>query len=53
VAINPETPVDALYSLLDAVDEVLIMLIRPGWGGQQANLALLDKVRMLRAHLDA
>ena len=53
IAINPETPVDALYPLLDTLDEVLVMLIRPGWGGQQANLDLLDKVRALRAHLTA
>ncbi len=53
VAINPETPVEALYPLLDALDEVVVMLIRPGWGGQVANLDLLDKVRTLRAHLTA
>ena len=53
IAINPETPVEALYPLLDTLDEVLVMLIRPGWGGQQANLDLLDKVRALRAHLTA
>ena len=53
VAINPETPVEALYPLLDTLDEVLVMLIRPGWGGQVANLDLLDKVRALRAHLTA
>ena len=53
VAINPETPVEALYPLLDTLDEVIVMLIRPGWGGQQANLDLLEKVRTLRAHLDA
>ncbi|MGE3857538.1 MAG: ribulose-phosphate 3-epimerase [Dehalococcoidia bacterium] len=53
IAINPETPVEALYPLLDTLDEVLVMLIRPGWGGQQANLDLLDKVRALRAHLAA
>ncbi|RLT43431.1 MAG: ribulose-phosphate 3-epimerase [Chloroflexi bacterium] len=53
IAINPVTPVEALYPLLDTLDEVLVMLIRPGWGGQQANLDLLDKVRALRAHLTA
>ena len=53
IAINPETPIDALYPLLDALDEVVVMLIRPGWGGQQANLGLLDRVRALHARLDA
>ena len=49
VAINPETPAEALLPLLDAIDEVVVMLIRPGWGGQEANLELLAKVRALRA----
>ena len=53
IAVNPETPIEALYPLLDALDQVVVMLIRPGWGGQQANLDLLDKVRALRARLDA
>ena len=53
LAINPETPIDVLYPLLDALDEVLVMLIRPGWGGQQADLDLLDKVRALHARLAA
>jgi len=53
VAISPETPIDALYPLLDTLDEVVVMLIRPGWGGQQANLELLDKVRALHARLEA
>ncbi|TAK73562.1 MAG: ribulose-phosphate 3-epimerase [Dehalococcoidia bacterium] len=53
IAINPETPADALFPLLDALDEVIVMLIRPGWGGQQMQPALLDKVRTLRARANA
>ncbi|MSQ42452.1 MAG: ribulose-phosphate 3-epimerase [Dehalococcoidia bacterium] len=53
IAISPETPAEALFPLLDALDEVVVMLIRPGWGGQQANLALLDKARVLRARAAA
>ncbi len=53
IAINPETPADALFPLLDALDEVIVMLIRPGWGGQQMQPALLDKVRTLRARTNA
>ena len=52
VAISPETPVEALHPLLDSIDEVVVMLIRPGWGGQQMRPELLDKVRALRKHLD-
>jgi ribulose-phosphate 3-epimerase len=53
IAINPETPAEALFPLLDALDEVVVMLIRPGWGGQQMQPSLLDKVRMLRARVEA
>lgn len=53
IAINPETPAEALFPLLDALDEVIVMLIRPGWGGQQMQPALLDKVRTLRARATA
>ena len=49
IAINPETPAEALLPLLDAIDEVVVMLIRPGWGGQEANLDHLAKVRAIRA----
>ena len=53
IAINPETPAEALFPLLDVLDEVVVMLIRPGWGGQQANLDHLDKVRALHARIAA
>jgi len=53
IAINPETPAEALFPILDALDEVIVMLIRPGWGGQQMQPALLDKVRALRARAAA
>ncbi len=53
IAISPETPAEALFPLLHALDEVIVMLIRPGWGGQQMQPALLDKVRTLRARAEA
>lgn len=51
-AINPETPVSALEPLLGALDEVVVMLIKPGRGGQEMMPEHLDKVRQLRARLD-
>lgn len=53
IALNPETPIEAIAPLLDALDEVVVMLIRPGWGGQQANLDLLAKVGALHERLAA
>jgi ribulose-phosphate 3-epimerase len=47
VAISPETPASALYPLLAELDEIVVMLIRPGWGGQEMRPELLEKVRDL------
>jgi len=53
IAINPETPVEAIAPLLRDLDEVTVMLIRPGWGGQQMQPALLEKVTDLAARIAA
>lgn len=51
VAISPGTPAAAAEALLDAVDEVVVMLVHPGRGGQEMLVEHLDKVRRLRAAL--
>lgn len=53
IAINPETPVDAIAPLLRELDEVTVMLIRPGWGGQEMRPELLTKVSDLAARVAA
>lgn len=53
IAINPETPAEALFPLLDRIDEAVVMLIRPGWGGQQMRPDLLEKVHTLHARIAA
>jgi len=35
VALNPETPASAVSNVLDLVDMVLVMTVRPGFGGQK------------------
>lgn len=52
VALNPGTPVAALEGLMDLADLVLVMTVNPGFGGQ-AFLPLYDKVRQVRALIDA
>ena len=49
IAINPGTPAEALTALLSALDEVIVMLVHPGRGGQEMLVEHLDKVRQLRA----
>lgn len=47
VVINPATPVETLYEVLDMVDFVLVMSVNPGFGGQKFIRRSLDKVRKL------
>ncbi|HER6397651.1 TPA: ribulose-phosphate 3-epimerase [Streptococcus pyogenes] len=44
VVINPGTPATALEPLLDVVDQVLIMTVNPGFGGQAFIPECLEKV---------
>lgn len=47
VVINPGTPVSALEPVLSLVDQVLIMTVNPGFGGQAFIPECLDKVRQV------
>ena len=47
VVINPGTPVSAIKAVLRQVDQVLVMTVNPGFGGQAFIPATLDKVRQL------
>jgi ribulose-phosphate 3-epimerase len=49
IVINPETPVEALEPYLDMVDEVLVMTVHPGYGGQKFIAECLAKVSHLRS----
>ena len=44
VVINPGTPVSAIESVLSLVDQVLIMTVNPGFGGQAVIPETLEKV---------
>ena len=48
VVVNPETPVGRLYPYLDEVDEVLVMTVHPGYGGQRFIEDCMSKVTELR-----
>ncbi len=53
VCINPGTSITAIEESLPDVDQVMVMTINPGWGGQVMIPAQLEKVRRLRAAFDA
>ena len=47
VVINPGTPVSAIKAVLRQVDQVLVMTVNPGFGGQAFIPETLDNVRQL------
>lgn len=52
LAINPDTPIDAVLPYIYLVDMVLIMTVQPGFGGQKYMTKCLDKIKGLRGILD-
>jgi len=52
VVINPGTPVEAIKHVLHLVDQVLVMTVNPGFGGQAFLPEIMDKVRELVALRD-
>ena len=53
VTLNPATPLVMLEEILPDVDQVLIMSVNPGFGGQSYIPASNDKITRLRRMLDA
>jgi ribulose-phosphate 3-epimerase len=53
VVLNPATPVELLADILPELDFVLLMSVNPGFAGQPFLPYVLDKVRRLRASIDA
>jgi len=51
VCLNPSTEIDAIESILDSVDMVLVMSVWPGFGGQSFIADVLPKVEQLRNRL--
>lgn len=49
VAINPHTPASALHSVMDLLDEVIVMTVNPGFGGQTLIESTLPKIAEIRA----
>lgn len=53
ISIHPDTPIEALREVLPEVDIVLVMSVRPGFGGQGYLPSATDRIRGIRQMLDA
>lgn len=52
VSVNPGTPVEQVFPLLDTIDLVLVMSVNPGFGGQSFIRESVERVRQLRAEIE-
>ncbi len=52
VAVNPGTPVESVFDVLEACDLVLVMTVNPGWGGQKFIPECLRKIAAVRNEID-
>jgi ribulose-phosphate 3-epimerase len=53
LAIKPKTPISAIKPYLEEIDQVLVMSVEPGFGGQSFIVESLEKIRETRELLDA
>jgi len=52
VALKPATPVEQIADFLDEFDQVLLMTVEPGFGGQSFLDCVLPKIRRTRELID-
>ena len=52
IVLNPGTPVEAISSVLNMVELVLVMCVDPGFGGQKFIPAMLPKIQQVRKLID-
>ncbi len=50
IAISPKTSVEAVLPFVGLADQILVMTVEPGFGGQSLIPETLDKARILRRH---
>jgi ribulose-phosphate 3-epimerase len=53
VALNPSTPAESLEMVLGDIDQVLVMTVNPGFGGQRFIAGMLPKIEKIRGWIDA
>jgi ribulose-phosphate 3-epimerase len=49
ITLNPQTPLCAIENVIEECDQVLIMTVNPGFGGQKLIEPVISKIRNLKA----
>lgn len=52
ITLNPQTPPEAIEYLLESLDQILLMSVNPGFGGQKFLPLVIPKVEALRRRID-
>ena len=52
ITLNPQTPLCEIEYVLEECDQVLIMTVNPGFGGQKLIEPVIEKIRQLRKMID-
>jgi ribulose-phosphate 3-epimerase len=52
ITMNMETPVETVLPYLDALDDVMLMSIPPGWSGQPLDPAVFPRIEAVRVEID-
>ena len=53
VVLNPSTPAQALEPVLPDIEQVLVMTVNPGFGGQSFIQSMVPKIEAIRTLIDA
>lgn len=52
ISLHPQTPIDTVYPYLDYVDQVLVMTVNTGFGGQKYLDSCTQKIKDVRAEIE-
>lgn len=52
LSLNPSTPVQNIFKYLNQIDEVLVMSVQPGFGGQRFRKKTLNRIRTIKRYLN-
>ena len=52
IALNPSTPINAIEDLLPDLDQILVMTVNPGFGGQTFIPTMINKIKQARRIID-
>ena len=51
VSVNPGTPIETVFEVLELCDLVLVMTVNPGWGGQDFIASCVEKISLVKKEI--